>query len=418
MTTLDRYLSAAERANTRRSYRAALRHFEETWGGFLPASSEAVARYLAEHAEQHAPSTLKLRLAALARWHQDHGFADPAKSPLVRQVLKGIATLHRAPTRQAAPLTLEILSAVDAVLAAEIASSRAFPASATHRRALRDRTLLLLGFWRGFRSDELIRLRVEHITAVPGEGMDLFLPHTKADRQASGTRFQAPALPLLCPVQAYSDWIAAAGLSQGPVFRRIARDATLAAGALNPLSLIPLLRRRLRQAGIPDPERYSGHSARRGFATWASEHGWDLKDLMTYVGWKNPNSAMRYIERSNPYSRERFERALGFRAPALTEAPTQVLECEVSLHLERYNSRVRTLTKTRRYIERACFMPFAMVQLDPQGTRYRLSVPYSTPEALDEMLHELIDEMHRIAADNQCFIEVTLRDTKNRRVWD
>src|SRR5690606_39625153 len=43
-------------------------------------------------------------------------------------------------------------------------------------RARRDRALLLLGFWRGFRSDELCRLRVEHIEAVAGSGMTLYLP--------------------------------------------------------------------------------------------------------------------------------------------------------------------------------------------------------------------------------------------------
>ena len=41
-----------------------------------------------------------------------------------------------------------------------------------------------------------------------------------------------------------------------------------------------------------------GHSLRRGFATWANSHGWDVKDLMEYVGWKDATSAMRYIDRA------------------------------------------------------------------------------------------------------------------------
>ena len=36
MSTIDQYVSAATRDNTRRSYQSAIRHFEETWGGFLP----------------------------------------------------------------------------------------------------------------------------------------------------------------------------------------------------------------------------------------------------------------------------------------------------------------------------------------------------------------------------------------------
>lgn len=36
-------------------------------------------------------------------------------------------------------------------------------------RHTRDQTLLLVGFWRGFRSDKLARLEIEQIEAVAGE---------------------------------------------------------------------------------------------------------------------------------------------------------------------------------------------------------------------------------------------------------
>jgi hypothetical protein len=35
---------------------------------------------------------------------------------------------------------------------------------------------------------------------------------------------------------------------------------------------------------------------RRGFATWASANGWDIKGLMSYVGWKDMKSALRYVD--------------------------------------------------------------------------------------------------------------------------
>ncbi len=77
MSELDRYLHAATRDNTRRSYQAAIEHFEVGWGGFLPATSDSVARYLAAHAGVLSINTLKLRLSALAQWHNSQGFADP-----------------------------------------------------------------------------------------------------------------------------------------------------------------------------------------------------------------------------------------------------------------------------------------------------------------------------------------------------
>src|SRR5690606_6155575 len=74
---------------------------------------------------------------------------------------------------------------------------------AAQLRHLRNRTLVLLGFWRGFRSDELGRLCVEHIVVHPYEGMTLFLPHTNAISDRLGVTFKALALSRLCPVAAY-----------------------------------------------------------------------------------------------------------------------------------------------------------------------------------------------------------------------
>ena len=58
-----------------------------------------------------------------------------------------------------------------------------------------------------------------------------------------------------------------------------------------------MLRRIFKEAGLP-AELYSSHSMRRGFATWASANGWDIKGLMSYVGWKDMKSALRYVDAS------------------------------------------------------------------------------------------------------------------------
>jgi len=113
MAILDRYLEAATRENTQRSYASALRHFEVEWGGHLPATPDSVARYLADQAGEFATNTLKQRLAALAHWHREHGFVDPTRAPLVRKVLKGIQTVHPSVEKQAEPLQLTRLAQVD-----------------------------------------------------------------------------------------------------------------------------------------------------------------------------------------------------------------------------------------------------------------------------------------------------------------
>lgn len=205
MTTLDRYLEAAIRANTQRSYASAVRHFEIEWGGHLPATADSVARYLAEYAGQLANNTLRQRLAALAQWHTEQGFVDPTKAPVVRKVLKGIQTLHPSVEKQAEPLQLTRLAQVDDWLGTAIATARERGDCADALRHRRDRALILLGFWRGFRGDELIRVQVEHLRLVPGEGMTCFLSRSKSDRQAMGNTYKVPALSRLCPVTATAE---------------------------------------------------------------------------------------------------------------------------------------------------------------------------------------------------------------------
>lgn len=162
--------------------------------------------------------------------------------------------------------------------------------------------LVLLGFWRGFRGDELIRVQVEHLRLVEGEGITCFLPRTKGDRHALGTKYRVPALSRLCPVTATRAWVGAAALRQGPLLRAIDRWGHVAGEALHPDSLVPLLRRLLTAAGLPDAaDDYSSHSLRRGFAGWASANGWDVKALMEYVGWRDVHSALRYLEGGDPF---------------------------------------------------------------------------------------------------------------------
>jgi integrase len=310
MTNLERYLEAATRENTRQSYRAAVEHYEISWGGLLPASADSVARYLADHAESLSINTLRQRLAALAEWHKQHGFVDPTKIQLVRQTMRGIQTLHPTQVKRARPLQLDQLEQVDRWLRAAIQTAEALPCATDALRYKRDRALILLGFWRGFRGDELTRLRIEDVELVPGEGMICYLSRTKSDRNMNGSSFRTPALSRLCPIVAYEEWVNAASIRNGPVFRSIDRWGNVVKSQLHIDSLAPLLRNILRRSQVAAPELYSAHSLRRGFASWATANNWDLKTLMEHVGWKNAQSAMRYIDSIDPFNQNRIEASL------------------------------------------------------------------------------------------------------------
>lgn len=298
--TTERYLAAARRESTSRRYRAALEHYELVWGGLLPASSETLVRYLAESAHALSSSTLRTHLAALARWHQRHGFVDPTKAPKVREVLRGIQALHPRTPQQAEPLPLLELERCVAWLGAQEGEESEL------LRCRRDRALILLGFWRAFRSDDLSHLRVELLERPSAEGMYLLLPSSKTDRSNRGRRLFVPALKRLCPVQACNDWLAVAGLTEGPLFRGLDRWGHLSVEGLHPYSVPRILRRALARSGV-DAAPFSGHSLRRGFATWASRNGWSPKALMDYVGWRDISSAMRYVEPDLPFGEWRAE---------------------------------------------------------------------------------------------------------------
>lgn len=290
-------------------------------GGFLPATADSVARYLAEHAATLSINTLKHRLSAIARWHADHGFPDPTRSPVVRKVLRGIRSIHSAPDKQARPLELLQLQQVSNWLAQESPKSAGENPERARLRQARDQAMLLIGFWRGFRADELTRLTAENITVEPGKSMICYLPRSKGDRESSGRSFLCPVLSRLCPVTAYENWLAVSGLTSGPVFRSIDRWGHLGTDAIAPGSVIPWLRRLFHAAGVEAPLSYSSHSLRRGFAGWARASGWDLKELMAYVGWKDVKSAMRYLDLSAEDLSARFEQ--GLAAPDSLPSPDE-----------------------------------------------------------------------------------------------
>ncbi|MBS0212050.1 MAG: tyrosine-type recombinase/integrase [Proteobacteria bacterium] len=423
MRTLDEYLEAAARENTRRSYANAVRHFEDA-GGLLPATGEAVARYLAQQGGVLSNNTLRQRVAALGRWHADHGFVDPTRDALVRQTLKGIRAVHGTKEKQAAPLLLQQIEQVVDSLCERAAAAQACGDAGAQRRLARDRALLLLGFWRAFRGDELVRLEAQHVKLAPGEGMELHLPRTKADRQNTGTTWKVPALSRLCPVEAMQAWLHVSGVSSGPVFRQVGRWGDIGRRGLHPNSIPKLLRSILAAGGLAETKQFSGHSLRRGLAGWAHANGWDVKNLMAYVGWRDLRSAMRYID-VDPFARERLEAGLASAAPIVVRptfgpnAPPPRRALELRLLLSPFVGKAG-LKGARRHIEEICLARHGGRPLGEDGTRYALWLDEGDIEGtgFEERIAELLDELHRIADNHSCYLEATLSDPQSRERWD
>ncbi|MFO1387698.1 site-specific integrase [Cellvibrio sp.] len=414
--TVDDYLNAATRPSTRRSYQSAVEHFEVSWGGYLPATADSIVRYVTDYAKELSVNTLRQRLAALAQWHHGQGFPDPTKSPSVRKVIRGIRRLHPSKPKQVKPLAIQALEEVDGWLAHQIEEAKSANDHAAELKAKRDRAIVLIGFWRGFRSDELSRLAIEHIQ-ISQEGMSLYLPSTKTNEE--GVNFRAPLLSRLCPTKAYEDWLGVSGLVDGPAFRSINRWGQLSVTAIKPLSYVKLLRTLFERAGLQDAEEFGSHSLRRGFATWASASGWSLKDLMEYVGWKDIGSAMRYIDVPDPFGQLRIEQ----RLQQTLAAPVAVLEksqpyIELSFTLESYHLKKQGVAQAREAIETCCLKAFDAKPVRGNKDRYRLNIQYNSDDQLTEIIDSLLDEMHEVATSRQCFLIAQFTDPVTGRCWE
>jgi hypothetical protein len=427
---VEQYVLAADRDNTVKTYAAALRNFEEVWKGLLPATADTVARYLAEHAEIYRLSTLRLHLAALARWHADNGFADPTRSPLVHKVLRGIRAKHAVPQKRARPLQLEVLEGVsDWLLKAQALALKHGRKTESLRRS-RDRALLLLGFWRAFRSDELANMRIEEVEAQRGKGLTCRPRKTKTTGEGEDRAFHCPALSRLCPVDAYLDWMELSGLKTGPVFPGIDRWGHVSGDHMLSKAVLPLLRRILHEAGAEEAASYSSHSLRRGFANWASSNGWDLKELMEHVGWRDVSSALRYVDVSQDSLKSKFERGLAASAPPAAQVPEQaqvpaapaadrqIARIHLRLLLTKPGGSRRGTERAQKQIETVHLAKFGVRQIDRDGKRFELQVPFHDRDNLDDTLLELLDELYRVALACECLLEASLHEPTTDSTWD
>jgi len=270
-----RYLQAARAPNTRRAYHFDLSDFE-AWGGELPSSPDQVARYLADSASHLRPASLRRRLAALASLHHDSGYPDPTKATLVRRVMQGIERTHGTKVNQVAPLVIGELAQVIAKLGPT-------------RRDLRDRAILLMGFFGALRRSEIVALDIASLIHR-GSDVELQLDRSKTDQTAHGRIVHlASRNDALCPVEGLKHWLAARGMAAGPLF-----CGTPTQDHLSGRSIATIIKKRTRAAGLAC-RRYSGHSLRAGYATSAALSGLDVMLIARQTGHRTPSAVSAYV---------------------------------------------------------------------------------------------------------------------------
>jgi len=274
------FIEAATAENTRRAYHSDLRHFIAT-GGRIPATSEQVARYLADHAATLSMATLARRLAGIRAAHVERGFPDPTKGELIRLTFRGIRRRHGKPQRRVAPLRIEHLAAIISALG-------------TSTRDIRDRALLLFGFAGAFRRSELTGIQCDWITRTE-QGISVALRRSKTDQESRGRRVVIPRVGgQICPMAALEAWLEASKIKEGALFRQISKSGKFLAEGLSASAVATIVKQRAGQIGL-DPTCFSGHSLRSGYATSAAVAGLPLWRIKRQTGHVSDAALRAYI---------------------------------------------------------------------------------------------------------------------------
>ncbi|MFD1394386.1 site-specific integrase [Kroppenstedtia eburnea] len=287
ITGAEKYVRNARAAATIRAY-------QSDWKGFreycdregvnpLPAGPESVAGYLVRLADAgQKAATIRRKLSAISQAHRAAGYSSPTETEEVRLIWSGIRRSLGTAQERKEPLRTEELRRIIAAL----------PDS---RGGLRDRALLLVGFAGAFRRSELAGLNVTDLH-FGREGVTVSLRKSKTDPEGEGFKKWLPfgSHPDTCPIRAVEDWVEAAGITGGPLFRPVDRHGNVGRERLTGHSISRIVKRAV--AGIgKDPADYGGHSLRAGFATQSAANGASERAIMKQTGHRSVTVLRRYI---------------------------------------------------------------------------------------------------------------------------
>ena len=298
------FVAAAKAPATLKAYRNDWRDFE-SWCRehkltALPSTPETIALYIADRASTLASGTIARRLTSITKAHQASGYTDsPATTRhfVVGETLKGIRRTMGTAQHGKAPL-----------LSTDI--RRIVAARREGLLGLRDAALVLIGFAGGFRRSELAGINICDLK-FSADGVVVTVRKSKTDQESAGREVGLPVGTSqdTCPVRSLRHWLAASGISDGPVFRSVGRYGHVARRGLHKDSIGKLLKRAAGRAGLKVDE-IGGHSLRAGCVTQAAMNGVREFIIMRQTGHKTVATLRRYI-RSGEIFRENAAAGLG-----------------------------------------------------------------------------------------------------------
>ena len=194
-------------------------------------------------------------------------------------------------------LKVDIMKIIDAI-----------PNSEENYSDIRDKALILIGFYSFCRRSELLGMNFEHLNFAD-DGIQVLIPFSKTDQTGQGRMIFLPATnDDYCPVKALNSWLEIAMIDKGPLFYKINKSNTIEKYTMNyknqkisltDSSFVKILKKRALDAGLEDCNKISGHSLRIGSITQARMNGVPTHEIMAQSGHKTTQMIDRYTKLSN-----------------------------------------------------------------------------------------------------------------------
>ena len=323
----EEILIAGESENTRRTYRSAMRYWcawvMARYGSplQLPVSVAMVVQFIVDHAGRlkagelviELPAdvdqalveagfkaalgplkmaTITNRLYVLSKLHQLRHQQNPCEDAEVRHLIsrakRAAAKRGESPTKKTAA-TREPLEAMLATCDDSLEGAR-------------DRALLLFAWASGGRRrSEVSAATMDQLRKVDDQTYLFRLDRSKTNQAGAHAGAARPDKPLRgLPGIAMTAWLTRAGITEGPIFRRLWKD-TVGPG-LAPAAIGTIVKRRAALAGIEGD--WAGHSLRSGFVTEAGRRKVPLGDIMAMTEHRQAATVMGYYRSGELFESE------------------------------------------------------------------------------------------------------------------
>ena len=275
-------LKNSKAANTLRAYKADFKDFSAFCAknglNFLPTEPKILSLYLTHLSASSRFSTLKRRIASISVIHKLKGHYLDTKHPIIMENLLGIKRIKGSNQKAKKPILINdlrlIINAIDQT-------------NQIKKRKIRDKAIILIGFSGGFRRSELVNLIHDDVEFV-NEGVKIFIKRSKTDQSGEGMTKAIPYFDnqLFCPVVTLKNWMNNSEIKSGKIFD------------ISDKSIALIIKKYAFLSGL-DPNKYSGHSLRSGFATSTAESGAEERNIMAMTGHKTSQMVRRYIQEAN-----------------------------------------------------------------------------------------------------------------------